>query len=149
MGSVVGIALLVAVTVLTATVVGATVFGTATTDDPTPTVSLSGSADATRDRIALTHRGGDTLNVSRLRLEITVDGEPLARQPPVPFFAATGFESGPTGPFNTATDSTWRAGETAAVRLAGTNSPELTEGARVRVRVYSDGVRLATVEATA
>jgi hypothetical protein len=80
---------------------------------------------------------------------VRIDGEPLAKQPPVPFFAAAGFESGPTGPFNAATDGTWRAGQTAAIRIASTNSPQLSDGAVVTVRIYTEHYRLASVRATA
>jgi FlaG/FlaF family flagellin (archaellin) len=143
-GSVVGIALLVLVAVLAASVVGAATLS-ATPDAAPPQVALAVSADAGADRIALTHRGGDALSVGRLRVVVHVDGERLAHQPPVPFFAARGFESGPTGPFNVADDGRWQAGETAAVRLAGTNSHRLSAGTRVRVVVYHGAYELATV----
>ena len=147
--SVVGIALLVLVAVLSSAVVGATVFDIAPTENGPPRVSFTASADATADRIAMTHRSGDPLTVSNLRLEISVGGEPLAEQPPVPFFASPGFESGPTGPFNSATDGKWQAGETGAVRLATTNSPQLHPGVRVTIEVYTENYRLATLTARA
>ena len=147
--SVVGIALMVLVTVLSAAVVGATLLDATPETRSPPRVSLTASADATRDRIALTHRSGDSLAVSDLRIEIRIDGTPLSEQPPVPFFAAAGFESGPTGPFNTAADGTWQAGETGAVRIADTNSPQLASGATVTVRVYTEHYRIATVTARA
>ena len=142
---VVGTVLLAAVTVIAATTVGVV-----TTVEPgpvVPTAQVSVSADADSDRIALTHEGGETLEVSELSVTVPVDGETLDRQPPVPFFAARGFESGPTGPFNVASDdTTWSAGETGTVRLASTNDPQLTEGARVEVTVATDGGVVATVE---
>lgn len=147
--SVVGIALLILVAVLSSAVVGATVFDSTPTENEPPRVSFTASADGPADRIAMTHRSGDALTVSNLRLEISIDGEPLAEQPPVPFFAAPGFESGPTGPFNTATDGRWQAGETGAVRLATTNSPQLHAGARVTIAVYTENYRLATLTAQA
>ncbi len=140
---------MVLLTVLSSAVVGATVFGIGPTDSAPPRVSMSASADAARDRIALTHRSGDSLAVSDLRIEIRIDGTPLREQPPVPFFAASGFESGPTGPLNSAADGTWRAGETGAVRIADTNSPQLTTGATVTVHVYTEHYRIATVTARA
>jgi len=142
--STVGVALLALVAVLAGAVVaGATL--AATPDRGPPRASLAAAANADTDRIALTHRGGNTLVVDRLRVVVSVDGERLTHQPPVPFFAARGFESGPTGPFNVATDGRWRAGETAGLRLATTNSPQLSAGARVRVDLYRGEYRLATV----
>jgi len=145
---VVGVALLVAVTVVAAAAVGSAVLAVDRPDAP-PRTALSLSADAGTDRIALRHEGGAALEVASLRVQVRVDGEPLAHQPPVPFFATTGFESGPTGPFNVATRDRWTAGEVAAVRLAGTNDPQLTPGATVRVRVYADGQQVADLTATA
>ena len=144
--SVVAVALLVALTVLGAAAVLAAVPETPTT---VPTADLALSADAGADRVALTHRGGDALDVEALAVEVRVDGEPLAHQPPVPFFAATGFESGPRGPFNSAADPTWTAGETAAVRLASTNHPTLEAGDSVSVTVRTRSGVVAELETTA
>jgi len=140
---VVGVVLLTAVAVLAAATVGATVFGTPVEETP-PRAAVDLRADPAADRIAVTHAGGDVLAVDRLRVRVSVGGRPLDHQPPVPFFAATGFEAGPTGPFNSAADGRWAAGETAAVRLAGTNGPRLRPGVRVRVAIYSGGYRVAT-----
>jgi len=147
LSSVVGVVLLVAVTVLVATTLG-----TVTTLDPgasVPAASLSLSADADADRIELTHEGGETLDVSELSVTVTVDGEDLDRQPPVPFFAAAGFESGPTGPFNVASDDDWSAGETAGFRVASTNDPQLSPGSRVVVTVATERGVVASLETTA
>ncbi|MFB6143064.1 MAG: type IV pilin N-terminal domain-containing protein [Halorientalis sp.] len=142
--AVVAVALLSLVTVLAAGAVGTLAVGIAPDGAP-PRVVLSASADAGADRVALTHRSGEPLDVSRLRLVVHVGGRRLAHQPPVPFFAARGFESGPTGPFNVATGGAWRVGETATFRLASTNSPQLSPGVRVRVDVYRGRYRLASV----
>lgn len=139
---VLGVALLALVAVLAASVVGAATLAAAPDAAP-PRAVLDVDADASADRVAVTHRGGDPLAVSDLRLVVSVDGRRLAHQPPVPFFAAHGFESGPTGAFNVAHEGEWRVGETAAVRLAGTNSPTLSAGARVRVVVYHGEYELA------
>jgi len=112
--------------------------------EPAPTASLSLSA--TDDRIAVTHRGGDALNASELDVRVRVDGEPLARQPPVPFFSAAGFRPGPTGAFNAATDGDLRVGGTASFRVAGTNDPVLEPGRTVTVEVSVDGRPVATLE---
>jgi FlaG/FlaF family flagellin (archaellin) len=126
LSSTVGIVLLVAVTTLVAAAAGVVV-----TVDPgprVPTARLSLSADAATDRVALTHEGGETLDVSELSVTVTVDGERLDRQPPVPFFAA---------------------GETAGVRIASTNHPRLSDGARVEVTVTTDAGVVVSLEATA
>lgn len=131
---VVGVALLLAVTVLAASAVGTAVLVLETPSEPSR-AAVSLSVDAETNRFQLTHRGGDDLNVSRLSLSVTVNGDALAEQPPVPFFAASGYRSGPTGPFNSGADPRWSAGETAGFRLASTNSPTLDSGDRVTVRI--------------
>lgn len=141
---VVGVVLLAAVTVLAAVAIGAAV--PAPPDEPVQ-VALSLSADGSR--LTLTHRGGDELSPGALRVVIAVEGERLASQPPVPFFAARGFVSGPTGPFNRGYDGAWRAGETASLRVASTNDPVPESGDQVRVRVSVDGAPVADLHATA
>ena len=111
---------------------------------PAPTAFLSLSA--TDDRITVTHRGGDALDATELDVRVRVDGEPLAWQPPVPFFSAAGFHPGPTGAFNVATDGDWRVGDSASFRVAGTNDPTLEPGRRVTVEVSVDGLPVATLE---
>ncbi|WP_101295282.1 type IV pilin [Halegenticoccus soli] len=115
-------------------------------EGPQPSAALSLSAS--ESRLSLVHRGGDALDVRTLRLRVRVDGVLLARQPPVPFFSARGFVSGPTGPFNAASDPTWTAGETATLRVAGTNDPPIRPGARVTVRIYRGDRPLAALSAT-
>jgi flagellin-like protein len=132
---VLGSLLLVAVTVSLAAVVGGTALSGAVPTEPPPRATLDCRADAATDRVTCVHGGGDRLDVRDLDIHITVDSEPLVHQPPVPFFAARGFRAGPTGPFNSAADPYWSAGESAAVRLAGTNRPGLTPGVRVGVTV--------------
>ncbi|AQL42872.1 hypothetical protein BV210_09170 [Halorientalis sp. IM1011] len=150
LGSVVGVVLLVGVAVIAAAAVGATALGAAPTGDDGPTrAAFDLRADADADRLTIVHRGGDTVAISELRVRVRIDGRSLAHQPPVPFFAATGFESGPTGPFNSAADGDWRAGERASLRLAGTNEPTLEDGSRVTVELYLDGRKLAELEAIA
>ncbi len=148
LSSVLGVVLLVAITVLTAAAVGVTVFGAAPTAGAPTRAAFELRADASADRVTLVHRGGGTVAVSDLRVRIRIDGRPLTHQPPVPFFAATGFESGPTGPFNTAAADDWQAGERASVRLASTNDPPLAPGSQVTVELFLDGRPLAELEAT-
>lgn len=143
---VVGTVALVAVVVVLAAAVGTAALGVAT-PEPAPTASVG--VVATDDgRVTLTHRGGATLSAAALRVRIAVDGEPLAHQPPVPFVGAPGYRGAPTGPFNAASDGTWTAGERATVRVAGTNAPALTAGARLTVRLWSDGGPVARATTT-
>lgn len=136
--------LLVGVTVVVAAGVGTVLLGQAAAlDDPAPRASLSLSAAG--DRVSLVHETGDALDVRDLRLRVAVNGTALARQPPVPFFSARGFRPGPTGPFNSASDPAWTAGETASFRVADTNRPTLRPGARVTVEVYDGDVLVASL----
>jgi FlaG/FlaF family flagellin (archaellin) len=134
--------LLLALTVVIAAVAAGAVLAVGDTPDGSPPrASLSLAVDG--GTLSLTHHGGDTLVVDRLRLVVRVDGEPLVHQPPVPFFSARGFHAGPTGPFNSATDSEWTAGETATLRVAGTNRPQVATGGVVTVTVFVDDARVA------
>lgn len=142
-----GTVLLVVLSVLLAATMG-TVFGGAGIESTT-TARFSASADAANDQISLTHEGGAALNSNALEIHVEVDGTPLEHQPPVPFFAASGFVSGPTGPFNNATTDEWIAGETGSFRLARTNTPPLTDGASVEITITRDGTVLGTVETSA
>ncbi|MFB6129464.1 MAG: type IV pilin [Salinigranum sp.] len=144
---VVAVTAMLAVTVVLAAVVGGLVFANVPDEGRPPVVSLSLSVRG--DRIVLTHRGGDALDVREVRLRVSVDGTPLARQPPVPFFSAVGFRSGPTGPFNVAADPRWTAGEAASLRVAGTNRPTIGPGATVEVTVSAGGRPVADLSATA
>lgn len=145
---VVAVVLLVGVTVVCAAGVGTVLFGqAAAVADPPPRASLS--LTVSDDRIALVHEGGDTLDATELRLRITVDGTPLTRQPPVPFFSARGFEPGPTGPFNSASDPAWTAGEVASVEVAGTNQPTLTPGSEVTVELFRGDSSVASLSTVA
>jgi FlaG/FlaF family flagellin (archaellin) len=136
MSPVVGVAVLAFLTVLLSVTVMTAV--PSLSAEPQPTARLTLSAADSTDRITLTHRQGTSLDVTELNLTVRVDGTPLSHQPPVPFFAAEGFEGGPTGPFNTASPNDWRAGETAGFRVATTNDPQLEPGATVSVTVASD-----------
>lgn len=145
---VVAIALLVAVTVLAAAAVGTAVLAVDVPTEPTR-VTVSLSVDASTDRFTFTHRGGDALNVSSVSVTVTVDGDPLADQPPVPFFAASGFRGGPSGPFNSGGEPQWRAGERAGFRVASTNSPAIEPGDTVTVTIRQDGSSVVRTRAKA
>ena len=138
--------LLVALVVLLAAGVGATALAVERPDPP-PRAAFAVDADGS-GRIAVTHLAGDRLPPEAVSLRVRVDGEPIAHQPPVPFFAARGFESGPTGPFNSAWTGPWAPGVTGTVRLAGTNTP-LEAGSVVEVRIAVEGSLIAAVEVRA
>ena len=130
---VVGVVVLVSLTV----VLSATVLAGLADSTPVspPTASLTFAADGSADRIELAHRGGDVLDVSEMDVRISVDGEELQHQPPVPFFAADGFESGPEGAFNNASADTFQTGERTTLTLASTNDPQLEPGVEVSIRI--------------
>lgn len=145
--SIVGVVLLVAITIIAA---GAVSVAFAIDQPESPTMASFGLAvDAETDRITLTHRAGDPVDLTETELKIEVDGKSLDSNPPVPFFAAPGFESGPSGPFNTASPNRWRPGETGTITVASTNEPQLQDGSTVTVRVITDGQEIAKLTATA
>jgi hypothetical protein len=137
-----GVLLLAITVVLAASVVTATI---GAPPEPAPTTALSLSA--TDDRITITNQAGDALDADELWLRVRVDGEPLERQPPVPFFSAQGFHPGPTGAFNAATAGDFVVGESASFRVAATNEPTLEPGRTVSVTVSADGLPVARLEA--
>lgn len=145
---IVGLVLLLAVTAALAGVVGSVALGT-TTPSVAPRAAVDLRVDAGADRLTFVHRGGGTLDVGALTVRVRIDGTPLDHQPPVPFFSASGFRAGPTGPFNSATDGRWAAGEAASLRLAGTNDPTIEPGSRVSVTLSVDGSVVAEAEQTA
>ncbi|MFC6787522.1 type IV pilin [Halobaculum halobium] len=160
--SVVGVALLVLAAVALSATIGAAALSATGAMEPGTGATGSGSgasrsapANAVVDlavadgTITLRHRGGDTVDVGRLRVVIRVDGARLRHQPPLPFFAARGFESGPTGPFNPASDDAWSAGESTTLTPAGTNRPRIHPGSRVEVTLFAGSQRLAALSATA
>jgi FlaG/FlaF family flagellin (archaellin) len=139
--------LVATVVVLAAAVAGGLALGgSPAPGEPPPTAALSLSASG--DRVTIVHRAGDPIDVRAVELRIRVDGDPLDRQPPVPFFSARGFRPGPTGPFNSAADPTWTAGETASLRIAATNEPVPGPGSTVEIAVVVDGTRVAALDAT-
>ncbi|NHX34915.1 type IV pilin [Halolamina sp. R1-12] len=139
-----GAVVLVGITVAVAVVLGTVLFGQAAALGVSPpTASFDVAAEG--DRITLSHEGGDAVDVHALRVEISVNGEPLAHQPPVPFFAAEGFHGGPGGAFNPETDDEWTVGETTTLRVAGTNEPAPEAGARLTVDLLYGDHRFASL----
>ncbi|MFC7167350.1 type IV pilin N-terminal domain-containing protein [Halospeciosus flavus] len=142
----VGVVVLVGVTVLLAATVGS--FALAASPTPSTATPVALSMTVTGDgTVVLEHGPGPPLDVRDLRIRVRVDGEALRHQPPVPFFAARGFVSGPTGPFNVAADSTWAVGERATFRIAGSNRPSVAVGDRVVVHVVERTGRTYVLEA--
>lgn len=147
---VVGLSLLVGLTVTVGTVLGLGVLAVGPPDDaPTRPIAISVTASAADGALVFRHGAGPGIDVRSISMRIEIDGEPLAYQPPVPFFAAKGFVSGPTGPFNPSADSNWTVGERASLRIAGTNRPALRPGVEVVIRIEADGRPIARLEATA
>lgn len=139
-----GAVILVGITVATAAILGTVLFGQAAAlGGAPPTASFDVAAEG--DRVTLSHEGGDAVDVHALRVEISVDGEPLAHQPPVPFFAAEGFHGGPGGAFNPETDDEWTVGETTTLRVAETNTPALEAGARLTIDLFYGDDRFASL----
>ncbi|MFB6068957.1 MAG: type IV pilin [Halobacterium sp.] len=137
--------LLLAVTVVAAGTV--LVFLPSVPGEPPPkrAVAVDAAADG---RVELTLVSGPAIDVRDLEATVSVDGTRLADQPPVPFFAAAGFVSGPTGPFNVADDPTWTVGETATFQVADTNEPAVAAGAELRVALRVRGRVVAVVQTT-
>ncbi|MFB6132888.1 MAG: type IV pilin N-terminal domain-containing protein [Halanaeroarchaeum sp.] len=131
-------------------VAGSTVVGSSALDPPEATspVMLSVSVDDS-GRIELSHDGGPPVDVGTVSVHVVVDGRPLEDQPPVPFFSASGFASGPTGAFNSASDDRFEVGETTSFTVAGTNAPTIEAGSSVTVDVRRDGRILARAETSA
>lgn len=141
---VVGVVLLVGLTVCIAALLGTIVFGQAAAlDGPAPRATFS--IDAVGDRITIVHDRGDSVAVGPLRVTVAIDGEPLTHQPPVPFFAAVGFDGGTTGPFNPSSEGEWTAGQQASFGVAGTNSPTLNPGAAVTVDLFHGETLIASL----
>ncbi|AKH96714.1 type IV pilin [Halanaeroarchaeum sulfurireducens] len=143
---VVGTILLILLTILLVGVIGTVVGGTAALDpSATQAVVVSASADDS-GTITLEHQGGPPIDVSAVAVHVSVDGRPLEEQPPVPFFSASGFEPGPTGAFNSASDGELTVGEMASVTVAGTNAPAIDAGSTVTVRISQENQLIASAE---
>ncbi|MCQ4334006.1 type IV pilin N-terminal domain-containing protein [Natronomonas sp. F2-12] len=143
---VIGVVCLVGLTVGLAAVVGLAVPTDVASE---PTVAAFDASVEPTGELRMTHRGGDPIDPGAIDLEIRIDGDPLERQPPVPFFSAGGFESAPKGAFNSARTEPWRTGETASLRIAETNEPTIEAGDTVVIRLTVDGYSVAELETTA
>lgn len=146
---VLGTVLLVAVTVTLAAAVGAVALAVPATPATETPVVLSASVNASADRLTLGYESGPPIDVRTLRVRVSVDGTPLAYQPPVPFFRSPGFPAAPTGPFNSGADPRWTPGETTSLRLSPKNTPKFDPGSTVTVRVYRNDVLFARLVVSA
>ena len=140
----VAVVVLCGVTVILGATVAGGLTGLSERAEPTPRAAVSLSVDD--ETLTLTHNHGDPLDMRALRMVVSVDGEPLDHQPPLPFFSAAGFHPGPTGAFNSAGDATLRVGETAMFRVADTNDPTIEPGRTVSVTITADGRPVASLE---
>ena len=79
---VIGVILMVAITVILAAVIGAFVLGIGGDQNATPSASISLDAD-TDDNVAITHNGGQTLDLTEFQLSIdgTIDVDPVSAPP--------------------------------------------------------------------
>jgi archaeal type IV pilus assembly protein PilA len=145
---VIGAVLLIGVTVALATVV-AVGAGGLSPESPENPVAFDLAADGSEGTITVEHVAGDPIDVEDLALTVAVNGEQLSEQPPVPFTGAAGFDQAPSGPFNSASDSTWSVGERSTLSVAGTNEPTMRSGDTVSVTLAVDGQQIAALETTA
>ncbi|ADB62209.1 hypothetical protein Htur_3345 [Haloterrigena turkmenica DSM 5511] len=143
------LALLALTVVLAATVAVGMGFAGGALLESSPNAAFDLEADADRSELTLEHVGGESINVTNLELEIAVNGDRLEHQPPVPFVGAHGYRGAPSGPFNPETDPEWRVGETATLRVAGTNDPAIQSGDTVSVMVVVDGTTVTKLKTTA
>ncbi|WP_247729763.1 type IV pilin N-terminal domain-containing protein [Halovivax limisalsi] len=146
---IVGVLCLLALTVCLAGVAAVTITSIDPVE-PAPNAALDLTVDSETHTFEFAHHHGDPLDVTAIDVTVTVEGTPLADQPPVPFFQTNGFEGGPTGPFNSRADPSWHPGESAGFRVAATNEPPIDSGDRVVATVETtDGRTIATLETTA
>ena len=147
---VIGTVVLLLVVVSLTAVVGTTAFSAISPGDGSGLTTPGGDAaiamSVTNDsnRITLHLERGSPIDVRELTLRIDVDGAPLEHQPTVPAAGMEGFYM-PTGPFNEASDPMWTAGESATLRVAGSNDPPIELESEVTVTIYRDGHSIATV----
>ncbi|QRV13629.1 type IV pilin N-terminal domain-containing protein [Haloterrigena salifodinae] len=147
---IIGVLALLAITVaLAATIAVGMGFAGDGLLESSPNAAFGLEADADRSELTLEHVGGDSITVTDLELQIAVNGDRLEHQPPVPFVGANGYRGAPSGPFNPETDPEWQVGETATLRVAGTNDPTIRSGDTVSVTVVVDDTTVTRLEATA
>lgn len=140
-----GVVLLVAVTILVAASV-AVMVGMLDPGPSKPQLAVMGTVDHETNELTIEHAGGDTLVVGEFSLNVDIDGEALEHQPPIPFFSATGFRSGPTGPFNPEGADTWSPGERGTLQIASTNEPLPSAESTVTITISVEGTTIASID---
>lgn len=156
---VVAVAALLALTVGLAAVLAVSLGGFVTTGGlggPVGSVGMTFDLAVTADpdsngtgaEIALTYVSGDSIDVEALSMVIAVNGTTLTHQPPIPYTAAKGFRSIPSGPFNEQSSGEFSVGDRAALTVAGSNDPTIHRGDVVTVSLSLDGQHVARLEAT-
>lgn len=152
---VVGVVLLVGITVLLASVMGAFVaFGEATVE-PAPRTHFTASLDATDgwpdgQRLQVVHEGGDAVQASEIALVLEIDrvdaasrltGFPTRRLTDDNVRGPDVFDNGYAGVDGVLdaayTDGRWESGDRASLRIAQTNL-DVRPGDRVRVRIVHE-----------
>ena len=144
---VVGSLLLVALVVCFAAVV-AVAFGSIPIGSAGPDAAFGIEVGADGE-VELDHVADDPVDVGELSVRISVNSEPLEHQPDVPFHGNEGFDGAASGPFHPDSGSEWSTGETASVKVAGTNDPEIDSGDRVTVVLAVEGETIAREQARA
>ena len=144
--------LLVAIVTVTAGVVSvmAVEFTSTISEETTAVPGAIGASvelEATGQTLQFTNTGTETLDIDEVALKISVSDQPLAFQPTIPYFSTTGFEPGPSGPFNSASNMTWEPGQKATITVANTNEPVPTVGDSVTVEVWYEGEYVGKVTA--
>lgn len=149
----VGVLTLVALTVCLVAVVAVTLGAVGTgalSSTPAPYATFDLAVNGSDEgELVIRHVSGETIDVRELTVHVTVNGEALTEQPPVPFFSEKGFDGGPEGPFNERADPHWSVGQTASVSLAGTNDPTIDPGDTVVLTLSTDGSTVARLETEA
>lgn len=112
-------------------------------------VSLTADPDPYGGTLTLRHEGGDPVDLEAITVRVFVDGDPLSKQPKVPYFSHPGFISGGTGPFSISTDDVWSPGERGSITIASTNDPTIEPSARVTIRILHDDRLLVETSAVA
>ena len=142
---VIGIVLMLVITVVLAGAIAAYLLVLPTTEGATQ-ATISATVNTETAEFQFVHDGGDAIAVETLTIEITIDGEPLTSQPPVPFVGSHGFNGSPSGPFNEGGDTRWVPGQRASFRLACTNHPKPSDESTIVIELFVDDRPLTTLE---
>lgn len=139
---VIGVILLVALTlILAAAIFSASVPVIAFDRAPTARISID-EVDPSTEKVVVVHGGGDSFNISEVKVLTYIDGEllkyPLEREP-----GQTGYYFGDIddpGPiYKWSSDKAWDVGDACKFQVASTNSPsDIEPGDSVSVKVVHE-----------